>query len=62
MNLTNVEYYLHLLDAAEQAQRCGLPEQEGEITDEMDSVWREMTSAERDEVGLLLGVQIGIGN
>lgn len=61
-NITNPQYYLQLLDAAEQAQQCGMMEQEAEIQEEMDAVWREMTSAEKQEVDMLLGVQVGIGN
>lgn len=61
-NITNPQYYLQLLDAAEQAQQCGLVEQEAEIMEEMDGLWREMTSAEKQEVDLMLGVQVGIGN
>jgi len=61
-NITNPQYYLQLLDAAEQAQQCGMQEQEEAIIEEMDGLWREMTSAEKNEVDLMLGVQVGIGN
>lgn len=60
--INNVEYYLSLSEALEQAQLGGFTEQEDAITEELDNLWRELSSAEKDEVELLLGVQVGIGN
>lgn len=56
-NISNAEYYIQLLNAAEQAQRMGWEEQEESILEEMDGLWREMSNKDKEELDLLIGTQ-----
>lgn len=56
-NISNAEYYMQLLNAAEQALRMGWDEQEESILVEMDQLWREMSNKDKEELDLLIGTQ-----
>lgn len=56
--ISNVDLYLQLLAAAEQAAACQMLEQEEAIIEEMDEVWKELSAQERAEVDLRLGMEV----
>lgn len=55
----NVTLYLQLLQAAEHAQACGMETQEESIIEEMDALWKELSTAEKRAVDMKLGMNIG---
>lgn len=60
--INNTKLYLQLLQAAEEAAAVGLTVQEESIIEEMDNLWHEMTSAERQAVDAALGMNLGFGD
>lgn len=60
--ISNPDLYLQLLMAAEQAAACQMEEQEEAIVEEMDTLWREMTPGEKEEVDRRLGMNFHFSN
>lgn len=58
--ISNSDYYIQLIHAAEQAQKIGNIDAEESIIEEMDQLWNEMSLDERKLVDEKLGFNIGI--
>lgn len=58
MSDNKAQEYISMIEAAENAAKYGLWEQEEEIVKEMEQLWESMSYHERNDVDIMLGYNL----